>query len=424
MLVLGGIVAFTASAKAPEVGEFNLYVNGYDWGPASDKIILNAGKDFSESKIKVSDFDVSIEMLGMNWKTFSLALMDGKRNVTAAYPVDENGAKVKKSRYIALEMSVHPADTFTSPFFYSREMVNKWTDPCDYKIVNKKLGLEIKKQAARICPLADQFETKTFKSGEITLSYGAWNPSKAEKGKTPLIIWLHGMGEGGTDPYIALLGNRVVNLITEEVQNCFGPTGAAVLVPQTPGFWLQTKKNKADMKSWASNPGTPSVSYYTEALYDLIDSYVQGNPNVDKNRIYIGGCSNGGYMTMNMIIEYPDYFAAAYPVCEAYPDNKIDEEKLSKLSGQNIWFTHAKNDTTVNPPDFTVATYDRLKQAGAKNVHFSFFDDVHDTSGNFKDEKEKPVQYNGHWSWIYTLTNQCKEGDLTIMEWMSEQKLK
>lgn len=33
---------------------------------------------------------------------------------------------------------------------------------------------------------------------------------------------------------------------------------------------------------------------------------------IDADRIYIGGCSNGGFMTMRMIVDYPKYFAAAY----------------------------------------------------------------------------------------------------------------
>ena len=58
-------------------------------------------------------------------------------------------------------------------------------------------------------------------------------------------------------------------------------------------------------------------SIYTESLMEFIKDYVANNPDVDPNRIIIGGCSNGGYMTMEMILTYPDYFAAAFPICEA-----------------------------------------------------------------------------------------------------------
>lgn len=58
-------------------------------------------------------------------------------------------------------------------------------------------------------------------------------------------------------------------------------------------------------------------SIYTDTLIELIQKYVEEHPGIDQNRIYIGGCSNGGYMTMNLLFEKPDYFAAAYPVCDA-----------------------------------------------------------------------------------------------------------
>lgn len=411
-----------ANAEDLKTGEYAIYVNGYDWGPGIDKIILNAGKQIVSGKVQASDFIVEVSQLCMDWKSFSPRLMDGTRTVKKAYVSDSEGNASKKDSFITLELSVHPDDPFSNPFIFTKEMMNKWSEICEYKISNKKLGITAEKKGAKICPLGDQFEVGVRKTGNISLSYGAWNPSGAEKGKTPLIIWLHGMGEGGADPYIALYGNKVANLITPEIQNCFGTSGAVVLVPQTQGFWLQTTEKKSDMKSWASNRGTPDKSYYTEALFNLIDGYVKSNPNVDPSRIYIGGCSNGGYMTVNMILEYPEYFAAAFPICEAYPDNKIDESKLKILCSQNIWFTHAKNDKTVNPPDFTVATFERMKKAGAENVHFSFFEDVHDTTGNFTNSKKEPYQYNGHWSWIYTLTNQCQENELTIMEWLAGQR--
>lgn len=56
----------------------------------------------------------------------------------------------------------------------------------------------------------------------------------------------------------------------------------------------------------------------------LIQEYVAKNPDIDPNRIYIGGASNGGYMTMLMIRDYPNYFAAAFPVCEGLNDRLIN----------------------------------------------------------------------------------------------------
>ena len=36
-----------------------------------------------------------------------------------------------------------------------------------------------------------------------------------------------------------------------------------------------------------------------DALDALIDAYIEARPWIDRDRVYIGGCSNGGFMTMS-----------------------------------------------------------------------------------------------------------------------------
>ena len=150
------------------------------------------------------------------------------------------------------------------------------------------------------------------------------------------------------------------------------------------------------------------------------------------NRIYIGGCSNGGFMTVNMIINYSDFFAAAYPVCEAYDAKWLTDEAVESIKDLPIWFTHSANDNTVSiydkegdgwttpmtpttPQDaYTNNLYIRLINAGATNVHYSLFETVN-VDG---------VNYDGHWSWIYTLRDECvnvqptegADGDMTVAD--------
>lgn len=283
---------------------------------------------------------------------------------------------------------------------------------------------------------------------EISLTYASWFPKEgADEASTPLIIWLHGMGEGGTNPNIAILGNKVVNLITEDVQKYFGETGAAVLAPQTPTMWLDTS-GSGNMAMGTAN----SESYYTQALMSLITEFVTEHPEVDPRRLYIGGCSNGGYMTINMLVNYPGVFAAAYPVCEPYQNDWLTEEKLKVLVDTPIWLTAAKSDTIVtiyegyweeDPPflyrvtenengeevpvyEYSNALYDRLTKAGAKDVHYSLFDKVQDTTGRYVDEEGEPYEYDGHWSWIYALNNECTEEidgkEVSIFEWLAGHK--
>lgn len=404
---------------------YDIVINGYDWGPAADKLIIHNTKEFTLDQLKAEDFEVLLETQIYDWSTNPPVLKNGtgKRTVTKVYFCDEKGnpvAETKKSSLFALELTVHPSDPYCNPFLYGQDMMNHWQKTFKHTITNSKLNIFTDTENKRIMPLADQFSKSKFSAGSIPLTYAAWKPEN-HSNKMPLIIWLHGMGEGGTDPDIALLGNKVVNLISPSVQNCF-ENGAYVLVPQVDGFWMQTKQNSKEFETWVGDNNPVAKSCYTEALFNLIDTYVKENPEIDRKRIYIGGCSNGGYMTINMLLEYPNYFAAAYPVCQAYPDSKIDENKLKLLTEQKIWFTQSKDDKTVNPDIYTLPTYKRLVNAKTKNVHLSLWEHVTDTTGNYKDQDKKTYTYNGHFSWIYVLNNECKENNTSIFQWISKQE--
>jgi predicted peptidase len=123
---------------------------------------------------------------------------------------------------------------------------------------------------------------------------------------------------------------------------------------------------------------------------------------------------------MDMIFNYPDYFAAAYPICEAYMDAGITDEQLEAIKDLPIWFVYAENDTTVDPSTFEVPTIERLRSLGA-DVHTSVFADVHDTSGNYIGEDGSAYQFMGHWSWIYFFNNQCEENGVNLWQWLAQQ---
>ena len=97
-----------------------------------------------------------------------------------------------------------------------------------------------------------------------------------------------------------------------------------------------------------------------------------------------------------------------------------------------MWFVHSKDDGVTKPESTVVPLYDRLKKAGAKNVHFTFYDHVTDITGFYGGDN---YHYNGHWSWIYVHANQARTGldgspvlvggrPVTIMEWMAAQAKK
>ena len=433
--IIGGVIG--ANYVSPEdnlvyvdgtaSGEYTMIIEGYDWGPAVSKVVLKLDGNVSPKYIDKARFDVEVSYQGWFGTT------TGKREVTAIYLSDANGNKVdKKSQYVTLELAVGPNVTEGNPFVYDfMTGRNNWADPYAYTItlangaelvVSGKVYsvADIKTLAGKVSSDTAVFNKNTYEHEGITLTYAAYEPKdlKNDNVKNALIIWLHGAGEGGTDTDITLLGNKVTALAQDGVQQYFDGNGAYVLAPQSPTMWMDSGEGEY------TETGS---SKYLAALKALIDAYVAGNDDIDTNRIIIGGCSNGGYMTMNMIMTYPEYFAAAYPICEAYADEWITDEMLSKIVNIPIWFTHSKSDQTVNVDNYTTATYNRLIAAGAKNVHFSLFENVSDTSGNYAGHV-----YDGHYSWIYTLNNECKldfdgspvklgDKEVTIWEWLAAQ---
>ena len=172
-----------------------------------------------------------------------------------------------------------------------------------------------------------------------------------------------------------------------------------------------------------TNSGGDVMSRYTEILMDAIEDFVRAHPDVDPNRVYLGGCSNGGYMTMNMLTTYPDYWAAAYPNCEAYAwaifekgadgkyaygedggyqmtsDRWMTDEKIQAIKDIPIWFVNARQDPVVKPELFSMPTYRALLQAGAENAWYSMFDTVPGTD-------DPNAEYMAHFAWVYTFNNQ------------------
>ena len=123
---------------------------------------------------------------------------------------------------------------------------------------------------------------------------------------------------------------------------------------------------------------------------------------------------------MDMVLNYPDFFAAAFPICEAYADSGISDAQLEGIKDLPIWFVYANNDTTVIPEDYEIPTIERLQAIGA-DVHTSVFEDVHDTSGRFTGEDGQPYQYMGHWSWLYFFNNDCEENGVKLWDWLASQ---
>jgi len=388
-----------------------------DWGAAITKVIVNLGRPVPVGTVTPDTFKVHVKRY--DDRLTNPLFVEGDRDVTKAYVSDKDGNPAQQMGQDAvLELKIAPNDSLGAGLNYAKGL-NVWADN-QYTITQqedivtsagKVSGLVVNTFAGGTRVLVDDFNTGKATYGNTTLTYADFTP-KQDNHKNPLIIWLHGGGEGGTDPTLPISANKADSFASKETQAYFN--GAYVLAPQTPTRWMQGVSGGAD-----------GTSIYEGALISLIKDYVANHKDVDPNRIYVGGDSNGGYMTMLLTRDFPGYFAAAFPTCEGLNDSKISDVDIQNMIKTPTWFIAAKNDTTLPPAINTIPTYNRYVEAGAANVHLSLFDDVHDMTGHYNNADGSPYQYPGHWSWIYVYNNKPKNvingKTTTIMEWLAAQ---
>lgn len=267
------------------------------------------------------------------------------------------------------------------------------------KIKDYKTGFHI--QGKIVDEEADKFVAAKSKSG---VNYQYFKPVNKDDGKKhPLIIWFHGNGEGGYKDYQNNVSQKLANrgavaFAEDKTQKIFG--GAYVVAPQADDTWYNNY-----------------TKGYIKSVKAMIDEFVSEN-NIDKNRIYIFGASAGGYMSFRMMIDYPDYFAA-FSTSAAALDKAATSggvatttQDLMKIRNKPLWMVHAKNDPTISYENTSKRVYDVLSKYGA-------------ILSSYPNVKIGETEYNGHWSWIYSLRNMpVNDKGEHLFEWMARQNLK
>lgn len=318
----------TSAESSNHIENTYIYIDATANGPEVSKIIV-------EFKDAIS----TVRADGLQ-----LTMADVKHEVDNVYLCSNQGDSIDgASKYVAFDVGEEIVEDGASSGFsfmagsvFARNELSHsvWADNYQvqlsaesFLVDNMPLSLAIDEDCInnRICPSTELYNYRSTFSGsytnpmtgneeEQTLHIAAYEPESLSGGeKNPLLIWLHGQGEGGKDPDISILGNEVSALAKERIQSHFTTNdvvGAYVLIPQCETYWM----DEGD----GTNGSGGGDARYTQILKDAIDAYLEHNTDVDPGRIYIGGCSNGGYMTVNMLVNYPEMFAAAYPICEGY----------------------------------------------------------------------------------------------------------
>lgn len=236
--------------------------------------------------------------------------------------------------------------------------------------------------------IKELFTTETYKTSGLRngLPYRLYVPSNYDPSKTyPVVLILHGAGERGNDNTAQLV--HVVKYLFDQENS---PVHDAIVVmPQCPGGnqWVDTP--------WADgNYSLDKVKQSNEskAVVELLDQIAQ-TYSTDTDRYYAMGISMGGFGTWDLIMRYPEKFAAAVPICGG-----ADVTMAETLKNHPIYTAHGSADNIV-PPSGTQAMVKALQDAGSTAIVY------------------KEVKGAGHDVW----TDVSK--DPAVMEWMFSHKL-
>lgn len=200
---------------------------------------------------------------------------------------------------------------------------------------------------------------------KVAYSYILFKPQLLQT-KKPLIVFLHGSGEKGTD-----LEKVKSHGPLKYVQN--NKVDAFILAPQCP-----------DDEYWES-----------ESLHQLIQKIVKEN-NIDSSRIYLTGLSMGAWGAWNLAFAHPDTFAALVPIC-GFVD-RVPMIENCKIAAIPTRIFHGLMDDVVDA-NYSVSIYKKLKPC-SKDIELTLFDDAN------------------HDSWTRVYDNS------KIYEWMLQQSKK
>lgn len=183
--------------------------------------------------------------------------------------------------------------------------------------------------------ITGSFVKATSNQGLNYQIYG--NPQWDNKQRYPLVIWLHGSGQSGSDNEAQMGGaTGVFTSSTNQTERpCF------MIAPQCPSADIGWNKAVADQ------------------LMALIADLASKLP-IDMKRLYLTGSSMGGFGSFSLAVKYPQVFAAVVPLCGG-----SDVKNAAVLKAVPIWAFHGDKDDMV-PVERTRNVMNAITAAGGE----------------------------------------------------------
>jgi len=184
-------------------------------------------------------------------------------------------------------------------------------------------------------------------------------------GRYPLVLFLHGAGERGSDnaKQLKYLPTWLAEPAMRQRHPCY------VLAPQCRMDERWVDVSWADVKS-TPQTATPTVDLAaaTRALEETLMREA-----VDPARIYLTGLSMGGFGTWDLAARMPNRFAAILPVCGGG-----DDGVAGRIAALPVWCVHGDADTSVSV-ERSRSMIAAVKAAGGRPIYSELAGVGHDS---------------------------------------------
>ena len=237
------------------------------------------------------------------------------------------------------------------------------------------------------------------------------------KGPRPLILFLHGGGNGGFE------GERDNN---KHIVTDFGPINFAENYPDVYVMAPMAVEVRRDMRSFHPNgrfaqsdsmnvPGFGWCREYLGQVCDIIRRMI-AEGKVDGRRVYVTGMSMGGAGAIRAMSVASDLFAACVPVC---PTMTPETFSILKSIRRPVWVTSAYIDHTLYRHKYLVDAVMALRDSGNSNAHLTLFSPEELEKYDIAITPDLPYPRlfsENHASWVPTYSN-----EYGIMSWLLNQ---
>lgn len=190
----------------------------------------------------------------------------------------------------------------------------------------------------------------------------------------PLLVFLHGSGERGADPW------RVAKHGPPKLLSAAAPAPKDE-TPEAAARRAEAARLLATQFIVVS-PQCPAGTWWDDDAVLALADEIAAKHKVDSRRVYLAGLSMGGYGTWSAGLKQLKRFAAIVPICGG--GQRVDvmraarEQKVA-LQSLGIWVFHGAKDPTV-PLEESERMVEALKKAGVTDLKFTVYPEAkHDS---------------------------------------------